>query len=53
MKRREVMLMLGGTTLGLLMAAPLGAQAPPRVLRVGMATIAPRTAPYIVASRPP
>ena len=49
MKRRELLLDIGGTTLALLAASPLCAQAKPRMLRVGMATVAPRTAPYIIA----
>jgi hypothetical protein len=48
-KRRELLLDIGGTTLALLVASPLCAQAKPRMLRVGMATVAPRTAPYIIA----
>src|SRR5579864_7705280 len=45
MTRRAVVALLGGAAL----APPLGARARERVLRVGMATIVPRTAPSIAA----
>jgi putative ABC transport system substrate-binding protein len=49
MRRREVFVLLSGTLLAALWSRWGAAETTPTILRVGMATIAPRSAPHIIA----
>jgi hypothetical protein len=49
MRRREVFVLLSGTLLAVLWSRSGAAETTPTILRVGMATIAPRRAPHIIA----
>ena len=49
MKRREVLVLLNGTLLAVLRSRGGAAETTSTILRVGMATIAPRNAPHILA----